>query len=908
MNEVINLIIKRMKFFIFLNCLILLLISNTVHSQEINKVQFIPFEELANQIQSKNNISLFYKPEWFKMRVFNSSLLQLNLSQVLKRLESETDYSIITIDSVSFFFTPITPEVSGTDEQEDPDLIRIGNPLESGKYSRVTLSGKITDGSNGNPLPGASVFCDRLKTGANTDKNGEFHINLPAGSHSLRISFMGYDELVRKVQLFSNGYISLSVYPESIKLNEVVITAERPDINISGTQMSYVKLDALSVKELPLSMGVNDVLKSITLLPGVQTIGEFGTGFNVRGGSADQNLILLEDVPLFNPSHLFGLTSVVNSDGISGVTLYKAGIPSKFGERASSVLEMSFGPENQTETSVKGGIGLIDSRIYVETPVTGDKGSFLLSARSSYSNWLLHKIPDVDLMNSSANFYDLNSLLTYNINHLNKISLFAYYSFDRFGFSEFTKYQYDNLLASVRWNHTFSSDLFFDLSLGISNYKYHIEESDTLRPGEAYRINTKLQYNNFKLNFSWFPSSGHKIEFGLNSALYRIMPGEINPGGLASKVNSFSLQKEQALESALYISDNFSVSKRISADAGLRIPVYNYLGPLKSFIYDPDLPLSPASVIDSVFHTSGEIIKSYAGFEPRLSVKYSLSDKSSLKLSYNRIHQYINLVSNTSVMTPGDIWKLSSEYHKPLKCDHIALGYFRNFGDNSIETSFEVYFKRITNSIDYKNGAVILLNPYIESSLVNVKGSNFGAEVFMRKNTGAVTGWISYTFSRSLQRTTGRFEEEQINQNSVFASNFDRPNNLVINLNYHISRRWRLAGTFNYSTGRPVTLPELKYDYRGYQLIYFSDRNKYRLPDYHRLDVSLTYDKSLKIKKSYKGSWTFSIINLYGRRNPYSVFYKKEEHMVDNQYRIYDTYMLYIIGRPLPTLTYNFSF
>lgn len=908
MNGVTDLIIKRMKFFVFINCLVFLLISNITHSQEISKVQFITFEELANQIQSKNNISLFYKPEWFKMRVFNSSLIQLKLSQVLKRLEAETDYSIITIDSVSFFFTPITPEVSGTDEQEDPDLIRIGNPLESGKYSRVTLSGKITDGSNGSPLPGASVFCDRLKTGANTDKNGEFHITLPAGSHSLRISFIGYDELIRKVQLFSNGHISLTIYPESIKLDEVVVTAERPDINISGTQMSYVKLDALSVKELPMSMGVNDVIKSITLLPGVQTIGEFGTGFNVRGGSADQNLILLEDVPLFNPSHLFGLTSVVNSDGISGLTLYKAGIPSRFGERASSVLEMTFGPENQNETSVKGGIGLIDSRIYIETPLAEDKGSFLISARTSYSNWLLHKVPDVDLMNSSANFYDINSGLTYNINQLNKISLFAYYSFDKFGFSKYTKYQYDNFLASARWKHTFSSNLFFNLLAGVSNYNYNIEESDTLRPREAYRINTELWYNNLKMNFSWFPSGSHKIEFGLNSALYRIMPGEINPVGIASIVKSFSLQKEQALESALYLSDNFPITEKISADAGLRIPVYNYLGPHNSYIYDPGLPLSPASVIDSLYHASGKIIKTYAGFEPRLSVRYSLSDRSSLKLSYNRIHQFINLVSNTSVMTPGDIWKLSSEHNEPLKADHIALGYFRNFGDNAIETSLEVYYKRITNSIDYKNGAVILLNPYIESSLINARGSNFGAEVYLKKNTGAITGWISYTFSRSLQRTTGLYKEEQINRNSVFASNFDKPNNLVINLNYHISRRWRLAGTFNYSSGRPVTLPELKYDYRGYQLIYFSDRNKYRLPDYHRLDVSITYDKSLKIKKSYKGSWTLSVINLYGRRNPYSVFYKKEEHMVDSQYRIYDTYMLYIIGRPLPTLTYNFSF
>jgi hypothetical protein len=886
----------------------LLALSNLIQSQAVDQKQFISFEKLAKQIQSKNNINLFYNPAWFKMRVFNSSLLQLNLTQILKKLETETDYSIITFDSVSYIFTPVRPELLVTDEQEDPDLITIGNPTEAGKNSKILITGKVTDGSNGDILPGASVFIDKLKTGSNTNKNGEFRLTAPAGNHELRVSFMGYDELIQKVRLISDGTINLSIYSKSIKLHEVVITAQRSDLNISGTQMSYVKLDALSVKELPLSMGVTDIIKSITLLPGVQTIGEFGTGFNVRGGSADQNLILLEDVPLFNTSHLFGLISVVNSDGISGVNLYKAGIPSKYGERASSVLEMTFGPENQRETSVKGGIGIIDSHIYMETPIAGDKGSFLLSARTSYSNWLLHKVPDIDLMNSSTNFYDINSLFTFNTNPVNRISLFAYYSFDRFGFSKDTKYQYDNFLSSLRWKHTFSSDLFFNLVAGVSNYNYNVGESDTLRPREAYKIKTSLWYKNLKLNFSWFPSNSHNIEFGFNSAIYNIMPGQINPLGIASIVNTFSIQKEQALESALYFSDKYALSKRISIEGGLRIPVYNYLGPHKSFVFKPGFPLTPETVIDSVFYPANKIINTSIGLEPRLSIRYSLSDQTSLKLSYNRVHQYINLVSNTSVMTPSDFWKLSSEYIEPLKCDHIAFGYYRNFRINSIESSIEFYYKRLKNSIDYKNGAIVLLNPYIETALVNVKGSNFGAEFFVRKNTGALTGWISYTYSRSLQRTTSSIKGEQINHNRVFASNFDRPNNLVVNLNYHLSRRWRLSGTFTYSTGRPVTLPELKYDYHGYQLLLFSDRNKYRLPDYHRLDLSITYDKSLKSKKSYKGSWTFSVINLYGRQNAYSVFYKKEEHMVDNQYRVYDTYMLYIIGRPLPSLTYNFSF
>ena len=877
-------------------------------SQTERQGTYLTFNQLMGQLGQKYQVQLHYRSEWFEMRSFNASIINLSLSEALDKIKTETDFSIITFDSARYIFVPVKAEYEPPAVEKYTDVITIGNPAEYGKYPKPTIQGRIVDGPNGNPLPGASVFIDRLKLGATADSRGYYHLRAPAGEHNVRVSFIGYDETTQKIKLVGNGILDLRLYEKSIKLGEVTVTAERPEINVTGTQLSYVRLDSRSIKELPVSMGVKDVIKSIALMPGVQTIGEFGTGFNVRGGSADQNLILLEDVPLFNSSHLFGLTSVVNSDGISNATLIKAGISAKYGERASSLLDIRFGADDPEKRVAKGGIGLIDSRLYFQAPLFNKKISFLVSARRSYSNWLLHKIPDIDLMNSSASFYDANALLDFNINPSDKISLFTYVSGDQFAFAKNNSYWYGNLLASVRWKHTFNTALYSNLVAGISNYRYQISESDSVRTWESYRIKSEILYKNIKLNFSWFPVDNHAIDFGVNGVLYTISPGEKDPLGIESEILPINMPHEKAGEYAVYITDNFTLSPKLSMDIGLRYSLYAYLGPSKVYSFMAGLPRSRQSIIDSTLYGKNELVSSYSGLEPRLSLRFGISDNKSIKISYNRIHQYINLVSNTAIMTPSDIWKLSSPGLRPLRCDHFAIGYFQNFKNNSIESSIEIYYKGLKNSIDYRNGAKILLNPYLETDLLNVKGRNYGVELYVKKNSGKLTGWVSYTFSRSLQKTTGIFDEEKINCNQLFPSNFDRPNNLVLNLNYHISRRWRFGATFNYSTGRPVTLPEYKYDYRGYQLLYYSDRNKYRLPDYHRLDVSITYDETLKLRKKWKGSWILSVVNLYGRKNAYSVFYKKEEHMVSYEYRQYDTYMLYIIGRPFPSLTYNFSF
>jgi hypothetical protein len=899
---------QRLIIKLIITAIVLLSFSASAESQAEKQDTYLSIEQLTRQLEEKYSIHFFYKPEWFESRYFHPSIPDLGLEEVLENINSIAGLSLVRIDSGLYIFVAEKPLPKVQAAGVETDEVLIGNMDEYGKYSKATIRGKILDGMTAKPLPGASVVIEKLKAGAISDKEGNYVLEAPVGEYTVRLSFIGYDDNSRKIKLVGSGILNLELNEKSIKLNEVIISSERAESNVHATQMSIIRLDSRSIKELPVGLGRPDIIKSLTLMPGVQTVGELGTGFNVRGGGADQNLILIEDVPLFNSSHLLGLTSVVNSDGISNFTLYKAGIPAKFGERASSVMDIQMGVNNLDKTTVKGGIGLIDSRIYIETPLINKKLTLLVSARGSYSNWLLHIIPESDLMNSSAGFYDANTFLSYTLNSKNKINFFGYSSGDKYAFTANTNFRYNNLLGSLRWKHTFSNSFYFNLVGGISNYNFNVTESDTTRPWESYRINSAINYKNFKWNFTLLKVNNHSIDFGINSALYKIEPGQLEPLNSETIIEPVLIQQEKAIESAIYVSDNFMISPKISIDFGVRFSVFTYLGPGTVYEYQPGISKSPESITDSTLFNNNEPISSYYGLEPRISVRYTLSDKSSLKFSYNRMHQYINLISNTAVMTPADVWKLSSPYLKPLISDHFAVGYFRNFSGNKIEASVEVYYKMLTNGIDYKNGAKIILNPYLETDLINVNGYNSGIEFYIKKNSGKLTGWASYTYSRSWQKSNGIYEEDKINNNEPFPSNYDRPNNIVVNANYHISRRWRFGSTFTYSTGRPVTLPEYKFDHSNYQLIYYSDRNKYRLPDYHRLDVSLTLDESLRKSKKWKGSWTISVINVYGRNNAYSVYYKKEDHMISNQLRQYDIYRLYIIGSPFPTLTYNFTF
>jgi len=885
---------------------ILLLKVNLSFSQKLPTAdkelqEYLSIDSLIVKYENQKGIRIFYQPEWFEGKKLHISSINLPFNEFLYKLTETGKCSLVVLDSASFVL--VLPEAlsSGTLQNDVNSVILIGKMQELGKYKKATINGKIIDGKTSEPLPGATFYVEKLNIGGTTDKFGNYSIEIPVGEYEIKLNFVGYEEVARNIKLVSPGNVNFELFERSVNLSEVIITNDKAEHNISRTQMSMVRLDAKSIKELPVSLGEVDVLKSITLLPGIQSSGEFGTGFYVRGGGADQNLIMVEDVAIFNSSHLFGLTSVINPDGISNVTLLKAGIPAKYGERAASVLDIRLGANNQERTRVKGGIGLINSKISLDVPFFKNKVHLYLGGRTTYSDWLLHAMPDVELKNSSAGFSDLNALLVFNLNSNNKLSFFGYYSKDYFSVNNSDSYNYFNMLGSIRWNHIFNRNLSSVLVAGISKYSYNLEELDSLQRSESYKIKTSLLYRNLKYNLNWIPSQNHSFDLGFNAILYNEDPGNLSSYDSLSQISPVTIASEKAVEYAFYLSDNITINDKLSAEIGLRYSGYEFLGPTSVYVYNSSFPKSEETITDTLQYGNNKKIKHYSGIEPRLSFRYSINENNSIKLSFNRINQYINLVSNSTVANPADIWKLSNTYVKPLTCDQYAIGYFHNFKNNMYETSVELYYKKLKNSIEYKDGASLIVNPTLDADLLNAQGYNSGIELYLKKSSGRLTGWLTYSFSTSQRKTNGNTEMEKINGNAYYPTVYDKPHNLNMIGNYHISRRWRFSWTFSYSTGRPVTLPEYKYYIRNNELVYYSDRNKYRLPDYHRLDVSITRDESLKIKKFWKGSWTFAIINVYGRKNLYSTYFSKEKS-------VFDLYALYIIGRPLPTLTYNFSF
>jgi hypothetical protein len=870
----------------------------------IDTLKYLPFEKAISLLEEKNQVKFYFDSERMQRKRINSEIINLPFEQALERIEKLSGYSSVKMNKNSYILLPYESVSQNVSSQ---NYITIGNPLDYGKYSTALIEGKILDGKTGDPLVGAVVSNDKLKINVNTDKSGNFSMRLPVGDHELNVRYYGYEDSNSKIKVFGNGHLSLEVFEKSISLDEVVVRAEMDQNSVMRNQMSMVRIDAKTIKELPVSMGETDIIKSVTLMPGVQSVGEFGTGFNVRGGSADQNLVLMEDLPVFNPSHVFGLISIVNSDDVSNVTLLKAGIPSKYGERASSVLDIKMGGASTDKISGKGGIGLINSRLNIKVPLLKKKVVLSLGGRSSYSDWLLQRMRDIDLKNSSASFYDFNAMLTISPNASNRISLFGYLSADDFKFSTTTKYGYENLMGGARWSHIFSDKLSMNVMAGRSQYGLNVEE-DIDKPYDISKVKSGIIYDCFRWNFSWNLFSRNSVDFGLNAVKYKNSPGELTPGSAQSIITSKTIQDENAVELSGYVSDNFNLTDKVNVEAGLRYTQYYLLGPYQTRNYTPGTARVTDNLSEVKDYKTDETVYSSQGVEPRLSVIYKINTISSVKASYSKMHQYMNLISNSSVMAPTDAWKLSDNNLTPLICNQFALGYYFNFTKKMLEASVEVYFKDLKNVIEYKDGAKILMNDALETDLIPAKGYNYGIEFYVNKNTGRLTGWASYTLSKSIRKTTSSFANEQIKNNNFFNSNFDRPHNFIILGNYHISRRWRFSGTFMYNSGRSVTLPELKYNFQGSQLIYYSDRNKYRLPDYHRLDVSITLDESIKLKKKWRGSWTFSIVNLYSRKNAFSSFYQKETPSLINDFRAFSLYKLYIIGRPLPTLTYNFTF
>ena len=892
---------------------IILFLNISISAQNIQeriisgKFQKTSLQEFFHTIEKEYGIHFYYRTDWVKSYVVNQEFKEMPLIQVLNSLFDRQPITFSFFQNNSVVVFPKGIDGKNSVDSDSPQIMIIGNPLNEGRYSTAQIKGKVTDGKNNDPLPGVIIFHPQTGIGTTTNSKGNYILDLPTGDHTLQITFMGYEALSQKIKLIESGNADFELFEQSHNLEEVTILGDNS--KASKAQMSMVKVNSRMIRELPVLMGEADVIKSVVMMPGVQSVGEMSSGFNVRGGNTDQNLVLMDGAPVFNTSHLFGFFSIINPDAVKDVTLFKGGVPASYGERVSSIMEIDLKEGNTEHLSLNGGIGLINSRLTLEGPfVKKKKSTFLVGGRTTYSDWIMQQSRNPQFMNSVAHFYDLNGTVNLYLGENNNLKLMGYFSNDVFNLNSNSLYTYGNAIASANWKMNISKKVISNLNVSYSKYTFNLDQKDISVPEDDYHLATGLEYGSTKYILSWLPNEKHRINTGFQAIGYRIFPGEVTPATDPSNVQNEKIPNEQAIETALFADDDIDLSASTAINVGLRYARYMSMGPTTVLNYDPNQTINSGSVIDSTVYGPGEVAKTYQGLEPRLSVKFNLTSGGSLRFSYQRIHQFMNQISNTSVISPADFWKSCDAHIEPLISDQFAVGLFKSPQKGLFETSVEVYYKNLQNLLEYKNGAVLVMNHHIEADLINANGYAYGLELYLRKNAGRLNGWVSYTYSRTMRKTDNRFPDDVINNKNYYPSVYDRPHDLSTVLNYQISRRWRFSGNFILMSGRPITLPEQKYIFDGNQVVYFSDRNKYRMPLYNRMDVSITIDENLRKKRMWKGSWTFSVYNLYGRQNPYSVFYRKDPSVQHSEMIPYSIYKLSLIGVPVPSITYNFKF
>lgn len=781
-------------------------------------------------------------------------------------------------------------------KQAEEKLYSIG-PRSENLVGNATLSGVVTDLSSGEPVIGASVFLEKPLIGAITNQFGFYSLTLPKGRHEIQIKSVGMKTTRRQVMLFNNGKLNIEIEEDVTPLKEVVVESDR-DVNVIGMQMGMDKLDIKTMKQIPLALGETDIMKVVLTLPGVQTVGEGTVGLNVRGGATNQNLILYNDAIVYNPSHLFGFFSTFNPDVLKNVELYKSGITADFGGRLSSVLDVHTREGNLKKIEGSGGISPITGRFTIEGPIWKERTSFLFGGRSTYSNWILRQLDDKELKNSSGSFYDFNGSINHKISDNDQLYLSGYMSRDRFQLNNDTTYAYSDRNASVKWKHVFNSKLYGVATGSTSQYAYSLYSK--ANPIEGYKLDFAINQMSGKVDFNYFPNAKHAITTGVSVVRYNLSPGDFNAYGEGSQVVSQKMQHERGLENAVYIGDNYELTPKIAIYGGVRFSLFQNRGPRDVFQYAEGVPLQISTIQDTVSYTS-KSIKTYSGAEPRLSLRYVVSKDASLKLSYNRMRQYIQMLSNTTAISPTDVWKLSDAYIKPQIGDQFSLGLYKNFRSGVIETSIETYYKTTENAIDYKNGAELLLNTHLETDVIQGKGKAYGLEFLIKKQKGKLNGWISYTYSRTLIQMKSVHESETINEGKWYAASYDKPHSANFVGNYKFSRRANFSLNFTYSTGRPITVPIGKYNVGGVPRLFYSERNAHRIDDYIRTDIAFNFEGNHRIKKLAHSSWTIAVYNLFGRANAYSVYFLSEGGKING-------YKLSIFARPIPTITYNFKF
>lgn len=776
---------------------------------------------------------------------------------------------------------------------------------------KYTFSGTITEASSNETLIGVTLLIPEINTGVTTNDYGFYSLTLPEGDYQIRLSYLGYQDIVQTISLTQDLRINFEMFEEVEQLDEVVVTEDVEKVNIRKPQMSVNTLSVQTIKKIPVILGEADVIKSLLLLPGVTSAGEASSGFNVRGGAADQNLILLDEATIFNSSHLFGFFSVFNPDAIKDVKLFKGGIPSRYGGRVSSVLEIFQKEGNSNKFHMTGGIGAVASRLLAEGPIVKDKAAFLIGGRASYAHLAL---PLFDIPNK-AYFYDLNAKLNYKINERNNIYLSGYFGRDVFSISDSFENTYGNSVVNFRWNHLFSNKLFSNLSLIYSDYYYGLELDFV-----GFKWNSGIKNFNVKYDLKHYLSEKLRINYGLNNIYYKFNPGKIVPNSPESGIVEEQLIEKYANEFAAYVDVEHNVTQDLSLNYGLRFSYFMRLGQDELNVYENNNPVTfdpflliykEAEPIGTINPGRGETLASFANLEPRISLAYTLNPDNSFKASYTRLAQYLHLLSNTSSPTPLDVWTPSGPFVKPQLLDQYALGYFRNIknGDYSFET--EVFYKDIQNRIDYIDGANLIANNAIEQVILNGTARAYGLELLFRKNQGKFQGWLAYTLSRSEQRTPGRAPVEDngrsnmetgINLGEWYNTPYDKTHDISVYGSYTLNKKWTFNSNFIYQTGQPTNYPVGQFEFQGIVVPYYGFRNLERLPDYHRLDIAATLTPKKNEGRNWKSEWVFSLYNVYNRMNAASINFRENQDTGVNE-----AVRTSIFGI-VPSVTYNFKF
>lgn len=891
--------------------------------------------EIIDRIEEASNFKFYYLAEWFDDLRLSGSYTNSNIAIILKDVLRNTvinfyvykgDSVILTqnsviYDSLSNSFFEIIPERDRLKEsvvnpgivaanpvfyQETDVITKVEDtivPLKIGKEEIVAtqkkykLSGYVRD-DKGLPLSNISISVRGKDVGTTTDDNGFYKFELDIGTYTIETSSLNTKRSRKRVVLYNDGVLDFDLQESFETLDEVLIEAE-VDRNVRETITGLTKIDIEEIKNIPLVLGERDILKVATTLPGITTAGEGSNGYNVRGGKTDQNLILLDDAAIYNPTHLFGIFSAINPFTTGEVNIYKGNLPSEYGGRLSSVFDISSKDANTKEFAGEVSIGPVTGNVTLELPVVEDKAGIMVGARAAYAGWILRSLDDESLRNSEASFYDVILKYNHEITEKDDFKASAYYSKDKFNITSDSVYGYSNRLFSLGWNHKINAKHNYEITLSNSEYKFDIEYDGD------FNNDFNLKYNNteteIKLKFNYLKDDEKRFNYGLSAKLYGIEPGELTPLESGSIINPKKVENEKGVETSLFVSSDIELSEKFAIDLGLRYSFYSFLGSAAQRIYTEGLPKSDATLEDTLFFGNNESVKTYGGLEARLSARYFLEEDLSVKASYNNTYQYIHTLSTNTTVSPTDTWKLSDINIKPQRAQQIALGLYKNLNDNMYEFSIEGYYKTYDDILDYKVGAQLLLNETLETEVLQGEGRAYGIEFLIKKNKGVFNGWLGYTYSRSEIKLDSEFPEERVNGGDYFPANYDKPHDFSVVANYKLTQRFSFSGNFVYQTGRPVTYPVGTYVYDGAEYVLYSDRNKFRIPDYYRLDIGFNYEGNHKIKKFAHSYWNISIYNVLGRNNPYSVFFVTDDGEVK-------AYQSSIFSIPIPTITYNFKF